>query len=138
MLQPGLVLKPDVVLQPVVVLQLLVLPLHDEVRHDDQVDGPVADVEEDEEQREHVGRRPVETQLELGQLRLQPWEKLYKEILSGETILQPGFYVLSFRIIYLKSVVSEHSFYNINFYGYILIVAWFWTTDAITEVDWVH
>ena len=82
-LQPGLVLKPDVVLQPVVVLQLLVLPLHDEVRHDDQVDGPVADVEEDEEQREHVGRRPVETQLELGQLRLKPWEKLYKEILSG-------------------------------------------------------
>ena len=101
------------------------LPLHDEVRHDDQVDGPVADVEEDEEQREHVGRRPVETQLELGQLRLEPWEKLYKEILSGETILQPGFYVLSFRIIYLKSVVSEHSFYNINFCGYILIGAWF-------------
>ena len=106
-LQPGLVLKPnlvlhlDLVLQPVVVLELLVLPLHDEVRHDDQVDGPVADVEEDEEEREHVGRRPGETQLELGQLRLQPWEKLNKEILSGETILQPGFYVLSFRIIYL-------------------------------------
>ena len=97
-LQPGLVLKPNVVLKPVVVFELLVLPLHDEVRHDDQVDGPVADVEEDEEQREHVGRRPVETQLELGQLRLQPWEKLYKEILSGETILQPGFYVLSFYL----------------------------------------
>ena len=78
--------------------ELLVLPLHDEVRHDDQVDGPVADVEEDEEQREHVGRRPVETQLELGQLRLETWEKFYKEILSGETILQPGFYVLSFYL----------------------------------------
>ena len=76
-------LKPNVVLKPVVVFELLVLPLHDEVRHDDQVDGPVADVEEDEEEGEHVGRRPVETQLELGQLRLQPWEKLYKEILSG-------------------------------------------------------
>ena len=79
MLKPNL----DVVLQAVVVLYLLVLPLHDEVRHDDQVDRPVADVEEDEEEREHVGRRPVETQLELGQLRLEMGETLQGDLIGG-------------------------------------------------------
>ena len=78
-----LVLQPDVVFQAVVVLYLLVLPLHDEVRHDDQVDRPVADVEEDEEEREDVGRRPVETQLELGQLRLEMGETLQGDLIGG-------------------------------------------------------
>ena len=78
-----LVLQPDVVFQAVVVLYLLVLPLHDEVRHDDQVDRPVADVEEDEEEGEHVGRRPVETQLELGQLRLEMGETLQGDLIGG-------------------------------------------------------
>ena len=78
-----LVLQPDVVFQAVVVLYLLVLPLHDEVRHDDQVDRPVADVEEDEEEWEHVGRRPVETQLELGQLRLEMGETLQGDLIGG-------------------------------------------------------
>ena len=39
--------------------------------HDDQVDGPVEDVEEDEHEREDISSCSVKTKLELGQLRLQ-------------------------------------------------------------------
>ena len=39
-------------------------------REQHEVDRPVEDVEEDEECGEHVGGRPVECQLELGEPRL--------------------------------------------------------------------
>ena len=42
----------------------------DEGGHNEEVDRPVEDVEEDEECGEHVGGRPVERQLELGEPRL--------------------------------------------------------------------
>ena len=46
-------------------------PVLDEVGHDDQVDGPVAGVEEEEHEGEDVGGRAVEAQLEPSQLCLK-------------------------------------------------------------------
>ena len=41
------------------------------VRHDDQIHRPVAKVEQEEHEREHVGGAAVKTQLETNQSRLK-------------------------------------------------------------------
>ena len=63
-------------------------PVLDEVGHDDEVDGPVARVEQEEHEGEDVGGGAIEAQLEPSQLCLKIYRIQSKTIFGDQVILK--------------------------------------------------
>ena len=72
-------------------------PVLDEVGHDDEVDGPVARVEQEEHEGEDVGGGAIEAQLEASQLCLKIHKIQSKTIFGDQVILKHIISVLQLK-----------------------------------------
>ena len=73
-------------------------PVLDEVGHDDEVDGPVARVEQEEHEGEDVGGGAIEAQLEPSQLCLKIHRIQSKTIFGDQVILKHIWFISVFQL----------------------------------------